>query len=304
MSNVRLRRLAADYERMQSYVRRHPRVKLVQTEGSPPEKYQLQYVVRSLRQVGGELREQDSHMVEITLPRNYPRTPPQCRMLSPVFHPNVAPHAICVGDHWGAGEPLESIVIRIGEMLAFQSYNVKSPLNGDAARWVEQNLDRLPTDKVSMLAEEGAAPDEVNGHANGHAGAQTNGSVNGTASGPVAGAAQPSFAAFDEFTAAPSPNPAPPPPAAPQFSPPHVRPLAPPVVGLPPTIGPPQVAPPRSAVPPSVTPPPAAPAAAAPGLPAGRVKVTCPGCGKGYVISVEHRGRTAKCQNCQVSFTL
>ena len=276
MSNVRLRRLAADYERMQSYVRRHPRVKLVQTEGSPPEKYQLQYVVRSLRQVGGELREQDSHMVEITLPRNYPRTPPQCRMLSPVFHPNVAPHAICVGDHWGAGEPLESIVIRIGEMLAFQSYNVKSPLNGDAARWVEQNLDRLPTDKVSMLAEEGAAHDEMNGHANGSA-----------------GAAQPSFAAFDAFAAPPSPNPAPPAPAAPQFSPPRS------VV--------PNSAFPSSALPPSVAPPmppAAAPALAAPGLPVGRVKVTCPGCGKGYVISVEHRGRTAKCQNCQVSFTL
>lgn len=285
MSNVRLRRLAADYERMQSYVRRHPRVKLVQTEGSPPEKYQLQYVVRSLRQVGGELREHDSHMVEITLPRNYPRTPPQCRMLSPVFHPNIAPHAICVGDHWGAGEPLESIVIRIGEMLAFQSYNVKSPLNGDAARWVEQNLDRLPTDKASMLAEEGQAQDGMNGLANGHAPA----------------AAQPSFAAFDEFRAAPAMPPAPPAPRP--FA---VPPVAPPVVGPPPA-GPatnaatPPVAPPAS---PSATPSTSPPAAAAAALPPGRVKVTCPGCGKGYVINIEHRGRTAKCQSCQVSFTL
>lgn len=158
MSNVRLRRLTADYVRMQSYVRRHPRVTLVQVEGSPPEKYQLQYVVRSLRQVGGEVTSVDTHLVEIVLPRNYPRTPPQCRMLSPVFHPNIAPHAICVGDHWGAGEPLESIVVRIGEMLAYQSYNVKSPLNGDAARWVEQHLNRIPTDTVSMLAEEENPP--------------------------------------------------------------------------------------------------------------------------------------------------
>lgn len=294
MSNVRLRRLAADYERMQSYVRRHPRVKLVQTEGSPPEKYQLQYVVRSLRQVGGELREQDSHMVEITLPRNYPRTPPQCRMLSPVFHPNVAPHAICVGDHWGAGEPLESIVIRIGEMLAYQSYNVKSPLNGDAARWVEQNLDRLPTDKVSMLAEEGAA--HADGHAGGHAG-----QANGSAGGHVVGAAQPSFAAFDEFRVAP-PTPPPAPPPLPQFAPPPVRPIAPPSAILPPAVAPPAAPTPpfATSAAPSVSPP----AASAPGLPVGRVKVTCPGCGKGYVINVEHRGRTAKCQNCQVSFTL
>jgi predicted Zn finger-like uncharacterized protein len=39
-------------------------------------------------------------------------------------------------------------------MLAYQSYNVKSPLNGEAARWVEQNEDRLPLDNVSLLVEE------------------------------------------------------------------------------------------------------------------------------------------------------
>ena len=104
--------------------------------------------------VGSELQTVQSHIVEVALPLNYPRTPPLCRMLSPVFHPNIAPHAICVGDHWGAGESLESIVIRIGEMLAYQSYNVKSPLNGEAARWVEQNKHRLPLDPVSMLPEE------------------------------------------------------------------------------------------------------------------------------------------------------
>jgi hypothetical protein len=77
-------------------------------------------------------------------------------MLSPIFHPNIAPHAICVGDHWSAGEPLWSIVARIGEMIAYQSYNTKSPLNGEAARWVDENGHRLPLDPVSMLVEEAA----------------------------------------------------------------------------------------------------------------------------------------------------
>ncbi len=154
MSNVRLRRLQADFEKLSDYVKRHPRLKIIQADGEPPERYQLEYRIRSLRQVNDDLVEIKSHLVEIALPRNYPRTPPQCRMLSPVFHPNIAPHAICVGDHWSAGEPLASLVARIGEMLAFQSYNVKSPLNGEAARWVEQNLDRLPLDPVSLLVEE------------------------------------------------------------------------------------------------------------------------------------------------------
>jgi predicted Zn finger-like uncharacterized protein len=158
MSTVRLRRLTADHQRLADYVRRHPRLRLLQSEGDPPERYQLEYQIKSVRMVGGELQPVQSHLVEIVLPLNYPRTPPQCRMLSPVFHPNIAPHAICVGDHWGAGESLQSIVTRIGEMLAYQSYNVKSPLNGEAARWVEENKHRLPLDGVSLLVEDGEPP--------------------------------------------------------------------------------------------------------------------------------------------------
>lgn len=154
MSNVRLKRLTSDFEKLAAYARKHPRVKIIQHEGDPPERYQLEFRIKSLRKIDGDLKRIKSHIVEIALPRNYPRTPPQCRMLSPVFHPNIAPHAICVGDHWSAGEPLQSIVLRIGEMLAFQSYNIKSPLNGEAARWVEENEDRLPLDVVSMVVEE------------------------------------------------------------------------------------------------------------------------------------------------------
>src|SRR4051794_38662154 len=154
MSAVRLRRLQSDYERVREIINRHPRLQLLKAEGSPPEKYQLEYKIRSLRQKDGELLEVGSHVVEIMLPRDYPRTPPQCRMLTPVFHPNIAPHAICIGDHWSAGESLASIVARIGELLAYQSYNTKSPLNGEAARWVDENLGRPPLDPVSLGPDE------------------------------------------------------------------------------------------------------------------------------------------------------
>lgn len=157
MSRVRLKRLIADHQQLVEYVRAHPRLKLLQSEGDPPEKYHLEYRVDSLRSLNGELVSVKTHTVEVVLPRNYPRTPPLCRMLTPVFHPNIAPHAICVGDHWSSGEPLQSIIVRIGELLAYQSYNVKSPLNGEAARWVAENEDRLPLDRVSLLPEEDPA---------------------------------------------------------------------------------------------------------------------------------------------------
>jgi len=161
MSTVRLRRLNADAVSLTDYISRHPRLKLIQQHGDPPERYQIEFRIRSLRMQDSQLVDAKSHIVEIHLPRNYPRTPPQCRMLTPVFHPNIAPHAICVGDHWSPGESLQSIVARIGEMLAYQSYNVKSPLNGEAARWVAQNEDRLPLDNVSLLVEEREGSDSA-----------------------------------------------------------------------------------------------------------------------------------------------
>lgn len=154
MSTVRLRRLQADYEKVCDYVNRHPRLQLIQSEGTPPERYQLEYRIRGLRQTADELSFVKSHMVEIALPLSYPRMAPQCRMLTPIFHPNIAPHAICIGDHWSPGEPLWSIIARIGEMISYQSYNTKSPLNGEAARWVDEHLDELPLDPVSMMPDD------------------------------------------------------------------------------------------------------------------------------------------------------
>lgn len=149
--NIRLRRLKADHERLVAALQGAQKIRLVKTIGSPPEKYHIEYLVKSLVQdPGGQVRVRSNHQVEITLTRAYPRQAPQCRMLTPVFHPNIAPHAICVGDQWAAGEALGSLVVRIGEMLVFQSYNLKSPLDGAAAKWVSQNTSQLPLESFDF----------------------------------------------------------------------------------------------------------------------------------------------------------
>ena len=71
-------------------------------------------------------------------------------MLTPVFHPNIDETTICVGDHWTAGARLVDLVIQIGEMLAYQAYNIKSPLNGEAAMWADLNPDKLPIDSQNL----------------------------------------------------------------------------------------------------------------------------------------------------------
>jgi hypothetical protein len=38
------------------------------------------------------------------------------------------------------------LIVRIGEMLAYQAYNIKSPLDAHAAMWADLNAEKLPMD--------------------------------------------------------------------------------------------------------------------------------------------------------------
>jgi len=157
--SVRLRRLQADYEAVRRLVHLHPRIAIEGVIGQPPERYRLKLRVQSVRERGETIEPAFEHRLEITLPLGYPRDAPLFRMLTPVFHPNIAPHAVCIGDHWAAGESLDQLIQRVTEMLAFQSYNVKSPLNGRAAQWVEENLDKLPIDRGDLFVDLSGSPE-------------------------------------------------------------------------------------------------------------------------------------------------
>ena len=149
----RLRRLCSDNERVTAIFANHPYIRLVNAEGNPPENYLFEFNVMSLVPVpGGTPVPGATHRAQIYLPADYPRRPPFCRMLTPVFHPNIDPQKICIGDHWSAGESLPHLIVRIGEMLCYQSYNVKSPLNAEAAAWAETNAASLPLQRVDLTA--------------------------------------------------------------------------------------------------------------------------------------------------------
>jgi ubiquitin-protein ligase len=143
---ARIRRLHSDHEQVSRLFAEHPFVRIVASEGEPPEKYTFEIRVRGLVPDGEEAPPRPGlvHRAEVFLPLDYPRRPPFCRMITPVFHPNIDPQKICIGDHWSAGQSLALMVTRIAEMICFQSYNVKSPLNAEAAAWAEQNVDLLP----------------------------------------------------------------------------------------------------------------------------------------------------------------
>lgn len=147
MISPRIRRLTLEYE---SLVRRFsdwPRILLVAQQGQPPERYRFIYSVKGLAvSPSGDIVERDEHVVEVNLSLGYPRRAPQCSILTPVFHPNFDQTTVCIGDFWAASEGLDDLVIRIGRMIAYQEYNVKSPLNGLAARWAVRHEYLLPVD--------------------------------------------------------------------------------------------------------------------------------------------------------------
>jgi len=144
---MRTRRLIADANLLVTSFRNFPTIQIKSRAGNPPDIYRIVYNIRGLeRGPEGKPVYRSVHEAEIQLTSNYPRQSPKCRMITPIFHPNIEPTTICVGDHWTAGERLVDLVVRIGEMIAYQAYNIKSPLDGDAAMWAESNTQHLPVD--------------------------------------------------------------------------------------------------------------------------------------------------------------
>jgi len=147
MLSPRIRRLKLDYEQLHLRLAGWPLIRIAGTAGLPPEIYRFQYNIRGLYVASdGAILERAEHLLEVNLSLGYPRRAPQCRMLTPVFHPNFDDSSVCIGDFWAASESLDDLIIRIGRMISYQEYNTKSPLNGLAAKWAAQNSHLLPVD--------------------------------------------------------------------------------------------------------------------------------------------------------------
>ena len=147
MLSPRIRRLKLDHDQLVRKFAGWPLIQITGTAGMPPEVYRFVYKINGLFvSPAGEIQERQEHHLEVNLSLGYPRRAPQCRMLTPVFHPNFDDSTVCIGDFWAASEGLDDLIIRIGRMIAYQEYNTKSPLNGLAAKWAEQHAHVFPVE--------------------------------------------------------------------------------------------------------------------------------------------------------------
>jgi len=148
---LRVRRLMSDADAVKIAFSNHPHVRVQSTVGDPAETYRFTFKVKGLtRDAKGRPAALNEHVAEIQLGADYPRLPPVCKMISPIFHPNIDTSYICIGDHWTAGERLVDLVTRIAEMIGYQAYNIRSPLDGEAAMWADLNASKLPLDATSF----------------------------------------------------------------------------------------------------------------------------------------------------------
>jgi ubiquitin-protein ligase len=159
--NPRIRRLAADWEQVKKDFASHKNIKVTPVAGDPPETYNVTYFVNGIHLLpGGQIQTLDRHEVEITLHSEYPRYKPICKILTPIWHPNFRDREVCIGDIWGAGESLSDIIVNIGDMIQYKSWNSYSPLSAEAAQWAIENKHIFPVGNVDLYPADSAAAAE------------------------------------------------------------------------------------------------------------------------------------------------
>ena len=154
----RLQRLLSEHDLLKKFIATHLFIHIKEAFGFPPEKYHLVYRVDGLLQAGKSVESKSEHIVEILLPGDYPAAPPVCSMLSRIFHPNISGDRIDIKEQWTPETTLVDLVVKIGQMIVYQRYSIKAPLNKEAAQWAVQNNKLLPLSTVDFNRKVDAAP--------------------------------------------------------------------------------------------------------------------------------------------------
>jgi ubiquitin-protein ligase len=119
--------------------------------GKPPNRYLIEFHGRSLAREKGKVTYRDHHEVEVKMGSSYPRTMPELRWLSPVYHPNISEIGlVCLGGygtHWVPSLHLDDLCGMLWDMARYHNYDIRSPYNRDAALWAaNQTSIVFPTD--------------------------------------------------------------------------------------------------------------------------------------------------------------
>ncbi|MHC5539605.1 ubiquitin-conjugating enzyme E2, partial [Singulisphaera rosea] len=135
----RIRRLRNDHAAMER-LRAESSVLRFREAGKPAQQYVVEFLGKSLARERSKVVIRERHEVEIKLGSSYPRTMPEIRWLTPIYHPNISEIGmVCLGGygtHWVPSLNLDELCGMLWDMARFHNYDIRSPYNRDAALWV------------------------------------------------------------------------------------------------------------------------------------------------------------------------
>ncbi len=167
MDSPRDRRLRSDFRAM-TQLKAESSIVDFKAYGNPPERYLVSIKGAGLRREDPGTNQVragvlDFHEVEIYLGADYPRNRPQLQWKTEIFHPNISGTGlVCLGGystHWVPSLNIDELVEMLWDMVRFSNYDVKSPYNLVAARWVaSQTQFAFPLD-TRPVRDKGPAPE-------------------------------------------------------------------------------------------------------------------------------------------------
>ncbi len=147
----RIRRLRSDLAALERLKAESTVFRFKAVTGTPPQHYVIGFAGKSLAREKGKVVVRDFHEVDVKLGASYPRTMPELRWLTPIYHPNISEIGmICLGaygTHWVPSLALDELCVMLWDMARYQNYDIRSPYNREAALWTaNQTAHRFPMD--------------------------------------------------------------------------------------------------------------------------------------------------------------
>jgi ubiquitin-protein ligase len=162
--DVATTRRTTDLQRLRALEQRNPDgFKILETTGSPPNRYLVRLTCRSIESVSRNTpRYRTAHDLEITLPAGYPLAWPSVQVTTPIWNPHIfAGGQICLGGHaWNPTEFLDVFMLRLFSILTWDPLiiNERSPANSIAMNWYCAHRGDFPLDRTSLRTGEVPKP--------------------------------------------------------------------------------------------------------------------------------------------------
>ncbi len=146
----RIRRLRNDLIALER-LRDESSVFQFRAKGKPAQEFLLEFRGTSLARERSRIVVREVHEIECKLGAGYPRSMPELRWLTPIYHPNISEIGmICLGGygtHWVPSLHLDELCVMLWDMARYHNYDVRSPYNREAALWTaHQTTYKFPMD--------------------------------------------------------------------------------------------------------------------------------------------------------------